>query len=394
MTQRKLSQFTQLVHGGMPEGENRRYANPPIVKASTVMHENVEAIETRAKNRDALIPDVPTYGIWGTETHRAFYGAMKAIEGEECAGVWAFSTGLAACSVPLMAFVKAGDHALFVDSIYGPTRDFAETILASYGVEVEFYDPLIGGDIEKLFKPNTTLVVMETPGSHSLELMDVPAIVEKCRARGIWTAIDNTWATPLFFKPLSVGVDMVMHAATKYIAGHSDLLMGVIACNARAWPKVFKVIACTGQAAGADDVYAACRGLRTIAARIEYAVKGAREIIAWFESRPEVERVVWPALPTDPSYSVWKRDFTGATPLFAVLFKPEYADKLAPMVNELRLFGRGYSWGGFESLLILGEGRRTTAQRPFNRMIRVSVGLEDPKDLIADLEAGFAKIAK
>lgn len=386
-----FSDATLLVHAGRHRNKEHRYVNPPIVKGSTVLHESVADMIKREENRNRLIEDVPTYGIWGTETHQAFYDAMKKLEG--AAGVWAFSSGLASTTTPLFAFVHAGCHALFMDTIYGPTRDFAEKILAKMGVEVEFFDPYIGADIEKKFKPNTTLVMMETPGSHSFELPDVPAIAAKCREHGVWSAIDNTWATPLYFKPLSVGVDVVMHAATKYIAGHSDILMGVVCCNERVWPRVFDTVTTLGQTATPDDVYMAFRGLHTMKARIEAACAGARRIVEWLEAQPQVERILWPALESHPDHAIFKRDFTGATPLFSVVFKPEYDGRLTPMIDALKLFGRGYSWGGFESLLIPGYGKRTARQSPFGRMVRISVGLENPRDLIADLEQAFAQLA-
>ena len=386
----KMGEATVLVHAGRHRNKEHRYVNPPIVKGSTVLHESVHDMIVREEHRDRLIEDVPTYGIWGTETHQAFYEAMKKLEG--AAGVWAFSSGLASTTTPLFSFVHAGCHALFMDTIYGPTRDFAEKILTRMGVQVQFFDPYVGADIEKLFKPNTTLVVMETPGSHSFELPDVPAIAAQCRAHGVWSVIDNTWATPLYFKPLSVGVDVVVHAATKYIAGHSDILMGVVCCNERAWPKVFHAVAAMGQTATPDDVYVALRGLHTMKARIEAAVAGARRVIDWLQKRPEVERVLWPSLESHPDHAIFKRDFTGATSLFAVVFKSEYDGKLSPMIDALKLFGRGYSWGGFESLLIPGYGKRTERNSPFNRMVRVAVGLEDPDDLIADLEQAFVAL--
>lgn len=386
----KMAPATVLVHAGRHRNKEHRFVNPPIVKGSTVLHESVKDMIKREESRTRLIDDVPTYGIWGTETHQAFYEAMKKLEG--AAGVWAFASGLAATTTPLFAFVHSGCHALFMDTIYGPTRGFAEKILSKMGVEVEFFDPYVGADIEKLFKPNTTLVVMETPGSHSFELPDVPAIAAKCREHGVWSVIDNTWATPLYFKPLSVGVDVVVHAATKYIAGHSDILMGVVCCNEKAWPKVFETIGAMGQTASPDDVYVAYRGLHTMKARIEAAVVGTREVVSWLQSRPEVQQVLWPALGTHPDHAVFKRDFSGATTLFAVLFKPEYDGKLSPMIDALKLFGRGYSWGGFESLLIPGYGKRTQRNSPFTRMVRVAVGLEDPKDLIADLQQAFDKL--
>ena len=385
-----MAPATVLVHAGRHRNKEHRFVNPPIVKGSTVLHESVKAMIEREENRARLIEDVPTYGIWGTETHLAFYEAMKKLE--SAAGVWAFSSGLAATTTPLFAFVHAGCHALFMDTIYGPTREFAEKTLAKMGVEVEFFDPYIGEAIETKFKANTTLVVMETPGSHSFELPDVPAIAGKCREHGVWSVIDNTWATPLYFKPLTVGVDVVVHAATKYIAGHSDILMGVVCCNEKAWPKVFEAVTAMGQTATPDDVYLALRGLHTMKARIEAALAGTRKVVEWLLERPEVERVLWPALETHPDHAIFKRDFSGATTLFAVVFKPQYADRLSEMIDALSLFGRGYSWGGFESLLIPGYGKRTERNSPFHRMVRVAVGLEDPKDLIADLEQAFSHL--
>lgn len=386
----KLAPATVLVHAGRHRNKEHRFVNPPIVKGSTVLHESVKDMIEREKSRERMQEDVPTYGIWGTETHFAFYEAMKKLE--SAAGVWAFPSGLAATTTPLFAFVHAGCHALFMDTIYGPTRDFAERILAAMGVEVEFFDPYVGADIEKKFKANTTLVVMETPGSHSFELPDVPAIASKCREHGVWSVIDNTWATPLYFQPLKAGVDVVVHAATKYIAGHSDILMGVACCNKRAWPKVFEAVTAMGQTATPDDVYLAFRGLHTMKARIESAYAGALKVAAWLQRQPQVEQVLWPPLQSHPDHAIFERDFTGGTTLFSVVFKPEYAGRLAPMIDALKIFGRGYSWGGFESLLIPGYGRRTERNSPFDRMVRVAIGLEDPEDLIGDLKQAFARL--
>lgn len=385
-----LKTDTLLVHAGRHRDPNWDYVNPPVVRASTVLHQSSQDMIDRVISKADYMNAKPCYGTYASPLHKAFYEALMALEGSKAVGAWAFSTGLAACTTPLFAFLKAGDHALFVDTIYGPTRAFAEETLTRMGVDVEFFDPKIGGDIRKLFRDNTTLVMMESPGSHSFELMDVPAIAEACRERGIASVIDNTWATPLYFKPLDVGVDMVIHAATKYIAGHSDLTMGVVICNERVWPQVYHTVTQFGQAASGDDIWLAYRGLHTMSVRVKHAAASAAEVIAWLQKRPEVERVCYPALPDDPSYPIWKRDYTGATSLFAVVLKPEYDGKIGRFVDALTIFGRGYSWGGYESLLIPGYGKRTVTGSPFNRMMRLAVGLEDPKDLIRDLEAGFA----
>lgn len=389
MSSKSLRLDTQLVHAGRHLDPDWGYVNPPVVRASTVLHDSCEDMMARVVAEHAGKPSKPCYGTYGGPAHKAFYDALKTLEGPNAYGAWAFSTGLAATTTPLFAFMKAGAHAFFADSIYGPTREFAEEILRPMGIDVEFFDPLIGEGIEALIKPNTTVVVMETPGSHSFEMMDVPAVARVCRRHDVVTVIDNTWATPLFFKPLDHGVDLVVHAATKYIGGHSDLTMGVIIGNERVWPKVYRTVVRLGQAASADDIYLAYRGLHTMGVRVERQAKSTQKIVDWLKTRPEVEAIRWPALPEDPSYPIWKRDFTGATSLFAVVFKPEYADKLSPFVDALELFGRGYSWGGFESLLIKSYGSRSIRNTPFNRMVRVAVGLEDPEDLIDDLTRAF-----
>ena len=208
------------------------------------------------------------------------------------------------------------------------------------------------------------------------------------------SVIDNTWATPLFFKPLEVGINVVIHAATKYIGGHSDLTMGVVICDEQTWPKAYRTIVQTGQTTSCDDIYLAYRGLRSMACRVKAASESTKKIVDWLLTREEVERVLWPALPTDPSYPIWKRDFKGATSLFGVMFKERYANKLAPVIDALQIFGRGYSWGGYESLLIQSYGTRTKTPMPFERMIRIAVGLENPDDLIADLEQAFSRLAQ
>lgn len=393
MHDKTLRTATQLVHAGRHLDPDWDYVNPPVVRASTVLHASCEDMMARVEAEHACQDGKPCYGTYGGPTHKAFYEALKTLEGPNAAGAWAFSTGLAATTTPLFAFVKAGCHVLAADSIYGPTREFLNEILTPLGVDVTYFDPTIGEGIEALIRPETTVVVMESPGSHSFEMMDVPAIARVCRRHNVVSVIDNTWATPLYFKPLDHGVDLVVHAATKYIAGHSDLTMGVIIANARVWPQVYRTAVRLGQAASADDIYLAYRGLHSMGVRVAQATASAREIVSWLLTRPEVEAVRWPALESDPNYALWKRDYTGATSLFGVVFKPEYEGRLAPFVDALELFGRGYSWGGYESLLIRSYGTRTVRGTPFGRMVRIAVGLEDPKDLIDDLARGFAALA-
>lgn len=316
-----MREETLLVHAGRHISDDYDFVNPPVIRASTVLHKSAEDMMNRAMHERDMIEDKIPYGTYGTPTHHAFYKALCALEGKNAAGAWAFPSGLAACTIPLLAFLKAGDHALLIDTIYGPTREFAEEILRRMGVEVEFFSPSVGADIASLFKANTALVMLETPGSHTFEMPDVPAIAKACQEKGVISVIDNTWATPLFFKPLDVGVDVVIHAATKYIGGHSDLTMGVVICNAKTWPQAYRTFVQTGQTTGCDDIYLAYRGLHSMAVRVKAAAQSTKQIIDWLLQREEVERVLWPALPTDPSYPIWKRDFSGATSLLELYLR-------------------------------------------------------------------------
>lgn len=387
-----MREETLLVHAGLHISDDYDFVNPPVIRASTVLHQSAQDMMNRAMHERDMVKDKIPYGTYGSPTHHAFYKALCTLEGPKAKGAWAFPSGLAACTIPLLAFLKAGDHALFIDTIYGPTREFAEEILRRMGVEVYFFPPSVGKDIVSYIKPNTSLLMLETPGSHTFEMPDVPAIAQVCQEHNVVSVIDNTWATPLYFKPLEVGIDVVIHAATKYIGGHSDLTMGVVICNEKTWPRAYRTIIQTGQTTSCDDIYLAYRGLHSMAVRVKAASESAKKVIDWLLTREEVERVLWPALPTDPSYPIWKRDFKGATPLFGVVFKEQYANKLAPMIDALQIFGRGYSWGGFESLLIQSYGTRTKTPMPFERMARIAIGLENPDDLIEDLRQAFEKL--
>ena len=387
-----MREETLLVHAGLHISDDYDFVNPPVIRASTVLHQSAQDMMNRAMHeRDMVIDKIP-YATYGSPTHHAFYKALCALEGPKAKGAWASPSGLAACTIPLLAFLKTGDHALFIDTIYGPTREFAEEILKRMGIEVEFFPPSVGKDIVSYIKPNTSLLMLETPGSHTFEMPDVPAIAQVCQEHNVVSVIDNTWATPLYFKPLEVGIDVVIHAATKYIGGHSDLTMGVVICNEKTWPRAYRTIIQTGQTTSCDDIYLAYRGLHSMAVRVKAASESTKKVIDWLLTREEVERVLWPALPTDPSYPIWKRDFKGATSLFGVLFKEKYSNKLSPMIDALQIFGRGYSWGGFESLLIQSYGTRTKTPMPFERMVRIAIGLENPDDLIEDLRQAFEKL--
>ncbi|GAB1826750.1 cystathionine beta-lyase [Turicimonas sp. TL08] len=384
---------TKLVHVGRNTDVSQGFVNIPPFNGSTVLHHSSADMKERTR-RQMNGEEVLTYGTGGGPTHDAFFQLMNELEGGE--GTWAYSTGLAGCVIPFFAFVKAGDHVLVTDSVYGPTREFCETILRGLGIEVEFYIPTIGERIEELIRSNTRLIFMESPGSHSFEMQDVPAIVRVAQKHNVWTMIDNTWATPMYFQPLKAGVDVVIHAATKYIGGHSDLLMSTATCNAKAWPLVKAVSITMGQLAPADTIYLAHRGIRTMKVRMEAQFKSAQKIVDWLEQQPEVEKILWPAHEKDPGYPIWKRDFTGAAALFAVKLKDNVPDAaLDAFLDNLKLFGLGYSWGGYESLLIRSYGKRCKDDSTaFEKMLRLSIGLEDAEDLIRDLQRGFEALRK
>jgi cystathionine beta-lyase len=374
------------------DGDTLGFVNPPLVRGSTVLHDSVADMKARIAARNAGADQPITYGIYGGPTHQAFYDALNTLEGGYRS--WALPSGLTACAIAIQAFVKRGDHVLVPDSVYWPVRRFCRETLASFGVATTFYDPTIGREIERLFTPTTRVLWLEAPGSHTFEMQDVPLLAAIARERGAVSAIDNTWATPLYFQPLKHGVDVSVHAATKYIGGHSDLLMGTITSNERAWPALRQALHNYGLTTSADDCALALRGLRSMGVRLAQHWKNAEALIAWFKAQPEVARVLYPALPEDPGHAIWKRDFSGACGLFGVALKPEVSEPaLHALIDGLRHFGRGYSWGGFESLLIQSLPERSVTPPIHDGLLfRVHAGLEDPRDLIADLEAGFGRL--
>ena len=383
---------TTLVTGGRNRAKSFDFVNPPLVRGSTVLHDGVADMKARVQARLSGNDDVSTYGVYGTPTHHAFYAALNALEGGHRS--WALPSGLAACTMSLLAFVRAGDHVLVPDSVYWPTRRFSRQTLSRFGVDVTFYDPQAGGEIEALFRPTTRVLFMESPGSLTFEMQDVPRLAAIARRHDAFTVVDNTWATPLFFQPLAHGADVSLHAATKYIGGHSDLLMGTLTVNERAWPAVREAMHFYGMTTGADDIYLAHRGLRSMAARLALHRANAERLIEWLLAQPEVERVLYPALPDDPGHALWKRDMSGASGLFGVVLKSGLpAGALEAAIDSVELFGRGYSWGGYESLMIPSFPERAVAPCPWDgRLFRISAGLEDAADLIGDLDRAFAAL--
>jgi cystathionine beta-lyase len=380
-----LAPETRLVVSGRDPQAYHGYVNPPVYHASTMLYPTAE---DQVAHRSRY-----SYGRRGTPTSEALESALTDLEGAACAGVALLPSGLAAISSALLAVAGAGDHILVTDSVYRPTRTFCDTIFKRMGVETTYYDPLIGAGIETLFKPNTRAVFTEAPGSQSFEMQDIPAIAKVAHDKGALALTDNTWGTPLYFRPLEKGVDLSIQAGTKYIGGHSDIMFGCVSANAKTLPRLKDTVYGMGLCVGPDDIYLALRGLRTLGVRLARHYQSGVRVARWLEQRPEVLRVMHPALESDPGHAVWKRDFSGACGLFSIVLKPCADKAVYAFMNELQLFGMGYSWGGFESLVIAfdcAEYRSATPWAPGGPTLRFHIGLEEPGDLIADLERGFA----
>jgi cystathionine beta-lyase len=384
-----LKPDTRLVTAGRDPDQQFGFVNPPVYHASTVLYPTAEdQVAHRARY---------VYGRRGTPTSEALENALQELEGPGCAGVALLPSGLAAIVTALMSVTAAGDHILVSDSAYRPTRIYCNGILKRFGVETTYYDPLIGKDIAKLMKPNTRAVFVEAPGSQSFEMQDIPAIAEVAHSKGATVLMDNTWATPLYFDAFAKGVDLSIQAGTKYIGGHSDIMFGTVSANAATLGKLKDTAGNSGLCAGPDDIYLALRGLRTLSVRLARHQDSALTIAKWFAARPEVARVMHPGLPSDPGHAIWQRDFTGASGLFSIVLKPMSDQAVYAFMNELALFGMGFSWGGYESLVILfdcAEYRTATPWTPGGHTLRFHIGLEDTGDLIADLERGFAAMKR
>ncbi|GLS43850.1 cystathionine beta-lyase [Methylobacterium brachythecii] len=377
---------TRLVHAGRDPSAQQGFVNTPIYRGSTVLFPTYDDIKNRRGRYQ--------YGTSGTPTMDALSDAWSEIAG--AAGTVLTPSGLSALTIALMAAVSAGDHLLVTDSAYRPTRIFCDGVLSRYGVEVEYYDPLVGTDIAALMRENTRAVLVEAPGSQTFEMQDVPAIAEAMHARGGAVIMDNTWATPLLFPPHERGVDIAVEAGTKYLSGGSDLLIGLVSATERWYPAVKRTYEHFAPCAGPEDIFLGLRGLRTMGLRLREHGQRGIAMAEWLQGRPEVARVLHPALPSDPGHSIWKRDFKGASGLFGVILNPVSEDGLAAMLDGLELFGMGFSWGGFESLVIPFDPtvyRTATRWQAEGPALRFHIGLEDLDDLKADLEAGFARMA-
>lgn len=374
---------TLLVQAGRHPHENHGFVNPPVIHASTVLFPDVE---TMLSGKQTYV-----YGRRGTPTSAGLEEAVSALEG--AAGTALTPSGLAAISLALQSCLSAGDHLLVADTVYGPNRRFCDAVLARFGVEVSYYDPLDLDALKAAFKPNTRAIFTEAPGSLTFEMQDIPATAAIAREHDAIVLMDNTWATPLYFKPIEHGVDLSIQAGTKYIVGHSDVMIGTVAASERAYGALKQCHGDLGLHVGPDDVYLALRGLRTMGVRLERHMKNALEVAGWLSDRDDVTRVLYPALPDAPGHDIWKRDFTGASGLFSFELKPCPDEAVHAFLDALQYFGLGYSWGGFESLATWARPkplRTATSWDAAGPLIRIHVGLEDPADLIADLEQALA----
>lgn len=384
MRNKKRGQSTQLTEGGRRKSWRGRLVNVPVERASTILFDQASDIKGTG-------PQLGTYryGLQGTATHWALSEALTELE-PGAAGTALFSSGLAAITTSLLSILKPGDELLVPDSVYGPTRKFCDTFLKRYGVATLYYDPLLVPEIGEA----TRGIFLESPGSLTMEVQDVPAICATARARGIVTLIDNTWATPLLFPALPAGVDIAILAATKYVGGHADLMLGTVTTTAEHFDRLQKTAWDLGHAVSADDAFLASRGLRTMGLRLKQHEENALKVARWLKERNEVGLVLHPALPDCPGHEIWKRDFKGSSGLFSFELKGADTATRNQFADSLELFGIGFSWGGYESLVLPAEPYRTVSKAPAPNLVRLHVGLEDPDDLIADLEQALAKLSK
>ncbi|WMN59861.1 cystathionine beta-lyase [Pseudoalteromonas xiamenensis] len=384
-----MKKQTQIVASGRKKQYTHGVVNPVVQRASTVVFETMDELQAAAKERHNR---TLFYGRRGTTTHFALQDAVAELEGG--AGCALFPCGAAAIAQTLLCFLKAGDHLLMVDSVYEPTRDLCEKILTRYGIETTYYDPLIGGEIEKEFKDNTRMIFLESPGSITMEVQDVPAIVSAASKRNILTVLDNTYGNGLHFRPLEFGIDISVQAATKYIVGHSDVMMGVAVANEKYWPTLREHAYLLGQCTSADDAYLALRGLRTMSVRLDQHERSALKVANWLKVHPLVDHVRHPALETCPGHEHFKRDFDGSNGLFSFVLTQSTPEALKVLVESLHHFKMGFSWGGYESLITINANMpalRSKTGWANGTVVRLHIGLEDSDDLIIDLEQGLAK---
>lgn len=377
---------TLLTHLGRHPERHFGASNTPVYRASTIAYPSVEAMEEARADRFNRV----TYGSWGTPTSYDFEDAVAALEGGHRA--ISFPTGIAALTCAVISHVGPGDHILMTDGAYAPLRRLAAGYLARIGVDVTFYDPRIGAGIAPLIRPQTRLVYVESPSSHTFEIQDVDAIAAAAHASGVLVMCNNSWATPLFFKSFDHGADITVHAATKYIGGHSDLMLGVLVASEALYVPLRTFASDFGYAVGPDDVYAGLRSLRTLDVRMQRHQENGLRVARWLATRPEIARVLHPGLPDHPDHALWARQYSGASGLFSIELQPAPKAAVDGFLASLQLFAIGASWGGYESLAIPVAPQAARTAVPWDApgaLVRLSVGLENAEDLIADLDRGF-----
>jgi cystathionine beta-lyase len=383
MTERKQGKSTTLVEGGRRKEWRRRLVNVPVERASTVLFDNVMDLQRNRPGHGEY-----RYGLQGTATHWALSEALTELE-PGAAGTVLYPSGLAAITAPLLALLSPGDELLVPDNVYGPTRKFCDTMLKRLNIRTRYYEPLIGAGIAELIGKQTRAILLESPGSLTMEVQDIPAICSVARERGLVTLLDNTWATPLLFPAIAAGVDVTILAATKYVGGHADVMLGSATATESYYQRIQTATWDLGFALSPDDAWLGSRGLRTMGVRLKQHEESALKIAHWLKSRPEVGLMLHPAFPDCRGHEFWKRDFKGSSGLFSFELKGADKQQCAAFVDCLELFGIGYSWGGYESLALPVDPYRTVSSPPGPHLVRLHIGLEDPDDLIADLAAAF-----
>ncbi len=387
-----LREDTRIILSGRDPHRYGGMVNPPVFHVSTVLAESIEQLNSRDHLEESGAQEM-AYGRKGTPTSWALENAVAELEGgHRCL---AYSSGLGAVTGALLSFLKAGDHLLMTDSVYAPTRKLCNTVLKRFGIETTYYDPLSGADICTQLRANTTVVFTESPGSHTFEVQDIPAIAEAAHTHGAKVLMDNTWASPLFFKPFEHGVDVSIQSGTKYIVGHADAMLGTVSTTKEAWPELRDCTGSIGQCSGPDDLYLAQRGFRTMDLRLRQHQSSALKLAEWLQRRTEVRQVLYPALPGALGHEIWKRDFLGASGLFGIELEPCAEESVVDMLNGMRLFGMGYSWGGYESLLIPANVQKIRTVVPWRfegPLLRIHIGLEDVDDLKDDLKDGLKRL--
>ncbi len=394
ITKKNAKTATLITTSGRKKEWTHGVVNPPVYRASTCIFDTYAEMQARLNNvgKERKL----FYGRKGTPTLWALEEAMTTLEGGH--GTQLFPSGVAAVNSSILACVKAGDHVLITDNAYDPTRSFAKNFLKKMGVEHTFFDPMVGADIKNLFQPNTTCILAETPGSLTFEVSDVRAIAAAAATKkDVFTIVDNTWASPLFLNPLSLGADISVHAATKYIGGHSDVMLGTATANERTFNRLQSTAFMMGQTASPDDATLGLRGLRTLGVRLKTHEENGLKVARWLQSQPQVARVLHPALPNCPGHTVWKRDFKGASGLFSIVLKGGTRDDTAKLVDGRKYFKMGFSWGGYESLILPTspeQNRDATFWESEGPVVRLHIGLEDPEDLMDDLRDGLNAYSK